>query len=340
MNTASAAPLGPNRPFVATGEHPIESTRYLLITPAVAALFAQVIQWVTNRVPGAVICGRPRRGKSKAIKLLIDELARVFPGMPVFSTPAFDRIVPNESAFLEKLLKEAGHSIVKRGDLEDKLMRLVEFLAQQADASGHGRVVLMIDEAQVLQERHYGWLIGLHNELDRLGVNLIVLLVGQHQLLQIRTGYITTEKHQIVGRFMVQVREFHGIRNADDVEACLIGYDKDSEYPVGSGWSFTRYSLPEWFDGGGRLSQLAQDFWSVISEVRKGGRAQADNQMPMQDFARTVEHFLRIASIVNPATFRPQYDLRLTEQVRAAVRAALVASGYVSALKLDWRTKK
>lgn len=340
MNTASNTLPCPVRPVVREGEHPIESTRYLLETPAISALFLQVIQWINNRIPGAMFFGWPRRGKTKALLLLIAEIARRFPGMPVVFLEEFARNLPNENEFMELLLKEAGHAVVERGDVGKKLERLVEFLALRADESGQHRVMLIFDEAQILQERHYVWLISVHNQLDRRGINLIVLLVGQHQLLKIRTRYIADEKHQIVGRFMVHVREFHGVRSADELKTCLHSYDEESQYPVGSGWSFTRFYLTDWFADGGRLSSLAQDFWSVICEVRKRGKLQADTDMPMQDCARTVEHFLRIAASVDEKTQRRRYDLALTNDVRAAFHEALQASGYVSALKLDWKGRK
>lgn len=340
MNAESNPPPHPVRPVVREGEHPIESTRYLLETPAISALFLQVSQWINNRIPGAMFFGWPRRGKTKALLLLIAEIARRFPGMPVIFLEQFGRVLPNENAFMELLLKEAGHAVVERGDVEKKLERLVEFLALRADESGQHRVMLIFDEAQILQERHYVWLISVHNQLDRRGINLIVLLVGQHQLLQIRTRYISAEQHQIVGRFMVHIREFHGVRSADDLRACLHAYDAESEYPVGSGWSFTRFYLTEWFAEGGRLSALADDFWSVISEVRKRGKLQTDTDMPMQDCARTVEHFLRIAGRLDEKTQRRRYDLGLTNDVRAAFHEALAASGYLSALKLNWKAKK
>ncbi len=329
----------PKRPSVADGDHPIESTRYILETPAATSLYSTVDQWVRNRVPGGIVYGRPRRGKSKAVELLEEEFRQRFPGMPVVVLPAFDHDIPKEEAFLERLLSEAGHAFVTAGSLDAKIHRLAEFLAQSAEQSRQGRAVIIIDEAQTLGERHYKTLISIHNQLDRRRVNLIVILVGQHQLLDIRASYIAAEKHQIVGRFMIQVMEFHGIRNVAELESCLQGYDENSEYPVGSGWSFTRYYLTAWFDAGGRLKRLANDFWAVLVQERKNGKNQADKELTMQDLARSVEHFLRIADRSNEKTKQPMYDLTRSEDVREAFRKALADSGYLNALKLDWDSR-
>ena len=50
--------------------HPIERRDYLLTTPAIKALFDHVCEWVDFAIPGAIIAGRPRLGKTRAIEAL------------------------------------------------------------------------------------------------------------------------------------------------------------------------------------------------------------------------------------------------------------------------------
>jgi len=52
-------------------KHPIERRDYLLTTPAIKALFDQLCEWIEFRTPGAIIAGRPRLGKTRAIEALI-----------------------------------------------------------------------------------------------------------------------------------------------------------------------------------------------------------------------------------------------------------------------------
>ncbi len=65
------------RPYVPKGSHPVENGRYLIATNEIDRLFESICQWIDNRAPGAIVYGRPRLGKSKAIdyimKILPDE---------------------------------------------------------------------------------------------------------------------------------------------------------------------------------------------------------------------------------------------------------------------------
>jgi type II secretory pathway predicted ATPase ExeA len=79
-------------------------------------------------------------------------------------------------------------------------------MAQLAVDAGNGRIVLIIDEAQQLHEKHYKWLMGIHNLLAKRAVHLITLLVGQHELVHQRSAFLRAAKENIVGRFMVQMQ--------------------------------------------------------------------------------------------------------------------------------------
>lgn len=72
----------------------------------------------------------------------------------------------------------------------------------------------------------------IHNELDREGISLTALLMGQSELVHQRTAFIQTGKAQIVGRFMVHEYKFTGVKSADDLKTCFAGYDHETEFPI------------------------------------------------------------------------------------------------------------
>jgi len=197
--------------------------------------------------------------------------------------------------------------------------RLVSFMAARAMQSGDRRVLLIIDEAQNLKTRHYNWLIGIHNMLDLLGVNLIVLLVGQNDLLARRNAFVRAEMNQIVGRFMLHAHEFRGVRSAEDLHETMKSYDERTEYPAGSGWSFTRYFAPQSFGTGWRLAHLSTEFWHAFREAQAVGPKGRRTDIPMQYVCRSFDHFLINAG-----------NQRMTDQeaVRRLVRESIAASSY------------
>lgn len=96
-----------------------------------------------------------------------------------------------------------------------------------------------------------------------------------------------------MGRFMIHEHQFSGMKNMDDFQSCLAGYDHDSEYPVDSGWSFVHYYLPEAFEEGARLANWTQDLYQKFSELRKEAGITSSFEVPMQYLTLTVEYVLR-----------------------------------------------
>jgi hypothetical protein len=281
------------RPKVEPGAHPVQTTRYLLLTPAIEALNAAICQWIENRVPGAMVYGKPRFGKTRAIKYLSLLLLEKFgEALPIMTLSCFDYTRPREGAFFEDLLRASGHALCASGNASAKRQRLNEYLVEKVERSSQNRLILFIDEAQQLHEQHYKWLIDLHNQLDRNNIALIVLLVGQEELVHQFSAFQLTKKTQIIGRFMVHQFHFQGIRNEKDIRICLTNYDVNSEYPPGSGFSFTRYYFPAAFQSGLRLEVYAPMVWQAFREVREENQLPLKAEIPMQYFCRTVEDVL------------------------------------------------
>lgn len=282
------------RPLVSAGSHPIETGRYAIATPPVCLLHDTVRKWIANRIPGAMVYGKQRFGKTRAITYLKSALPHdIGTRIQIFTISARDYRMPTESTFFEELLRAVGHAFTK-GTASVKRDRLTEFLHERA-MEGGGRLIVMIDEAQKLHEMQYRWLVDLHNELDALGVTTTWLLFGQEELLHQRTVFVNAGKRQIIGRFMVHQFRFPGLESVEDFQQTLVCYDDGvlTEHPKNSGWSFTRYFFPAAFENGWRLAAQASTLWEVFNKVRAERKLPIGTEVPMQYFAGTVEYALR-----------------------------------------------
>lgn len=281
------------RPAVSMGAHPIETTKYLLETPVIFELKLKVYQWIDNRVPGGMIYGRPRFGKTRAIKYLERLLPDQYGQMPILVLLCREYRLASESAFFEDLLRASGHAIVTQGRTSQKRDRLREFWIEKVELSGQNRLVLFVDEAQKLHEHQYKWLIDIHNELDREGISLIVLLVGQQELMHQFSAFQMTKKTQIIGRFMVHQTSFRGLRSIRDITSCLKIYDEYSEYPDNSKFTFTQYFFPIAYRSGWRLYHYANELWQAFIEIKEEQHIAKSAELPMQYLCRTIEYVLR-----------------------------------------------
>lgn len=287
------------RPLVTAGAHPMETGRYVIATPPVCRLYEDVRTWVVNRAHGGMVFGKQRFGKTRAVRYVLAQLAHDFgKSLPVFSINCRDYRLPTENTFFEDLLRSVGHAFLS-GKASVKRDRMAEFLHERAQGEGgKNRLVVILDEAQKLQEMHFRWLVDLHNELDARGVTTTWILVGQEELVHQREVFVTSKRMQIVGRFMVHQHRFTGLHSVEDFRFCLESYDDAArtEYPIGSGWSFTQFFFPAAFASGWRLATEAETLWQAFHKVRVETRLPADAEVPMQYFAGTIEYALRTFS--------------------------------------------
>ncbi|NUU75388.1 ATP-binding protein [Paenibacillus xylanilyticus] len=288
------SPPSLKRPLLPKGAHPVETGKYDIPTNEINNLYARVKESIEDRLPGTVVHGRPRLGKTRAIAYLMKALPMDFEKLPMYNLLCREHTKPNEDVFFTEILKDIGHGFYSSRNAVLKRERLLKFLIEQADAAGQNRTVFFLDDAQRLHEIQYGWLMDISNELDRYGINLTVFLVGQNELLNQRSVFFEEEKYQIIGRFMVEPYKFHGIRSEDDLNECLLCYDEGAFYPYDSAWSFTRYYFPESFEKEEfRLSNYSKQLFDVFVSLRQEAGISKSFEIPMQYVTRTIEFALK-----------------------------------------------
>ena len=185
---------------------------------------------------------------------------------------------------------------------------MVNKIKEACCRNGSGTVVLFCDEAQRYDENEYEWLRDIHDHLDRLQIRLFTFLVGQQELLAVKTAMQQAHKTQIVARLMVEELAFFGIRNVRDVATCLCGYD-ETNYPRASDWSFTRFYVPQAAAAGYRLSDDAPVLWRAFEQLHHRHGLPGELEIPMESFARAVEIVLKDSALRDAPAYRPEETL-------------------------------
>jgi hypothetical protein len=161
-------------------------------------------------------------------------------------------------------------------------------------------IIVFIDEAQRLVPSDYENLVSLDNRMTRAGYYLFFVFVHQRDMTGFSNETIGSLDHppHVTGRFLVRKHEFTGLRDIEDAAYVLARYDNATEWPPGSGISFTQHFAPQAFADGFRLSHFAQRLWTIASNIRAQARLPEIWTWPMKTFEGTIVHLLiKIASV-------------------------------------------
>jgi hypothetical protein len=319
------------RPNVPVGGHPVETGDYIIDTLAINEIAESILSWIHLRMPGAIVYGAPRLGKSRAIKYIRNVFQFKYPNQWLnLSILTRRRKTPNEDSFFEYFLKDVGHDHYAGGKASAKRNRLINFLLDKGDQTVRNQIVLFVDDAQRLTSLEYEWLMDVYNELESFGITLTTILFGQKELAQKRNSYIVSDK-QIVGRFMIHEKRFYGLRNQAELAYLLSSYDSITEYPIGSNWSYSHFFFPEGFKKGYRLENETNTIWNSIIEIRAEFGVNKKIELPM--------HYL--IAIINYVLLKyGSNDQAVEWPTKAIWKEAVFASGFLQAEVLQSSLKE
>ena len=310
----------PARP-AAIADHPLHDRRYRLPTPPIEALYALISDALDRRRPGVMVYGRSRLGKTTAIAYIEALLGVERPNLPVVALRCRFKRVPSETAFFSNFLSAVRHKATSGRDAEQMRQRLIHRVCEMADAKKASQVLLFADEAQNLTACEYEWLRDAHDDLQRWGKALLVVLVGQPELQGQKASFQRSNSMHIVSRFMVHELAFRGARSAEDCATCLQGYDLQ-EFPADSGWTHTRFFFPLAYAAGFRLAGEGAALWFAFDQAHRSTLWPEALEIGMEFFTAAVEHLMLNHFHNDRAQFRPSIELWAQ---------AVKASGYVQA---------
>lgn len=281
------------RPEIKPKTHPVFTGAYSINTNAISTLYEDVSRWIDNRLPGGIIYGRPRIGKTRAIAFLSDMLRETYgKELPTYVLN-MTMHKPNENFFYSEILKDIGHDLYDKGKATEKKDRIISYFIERAISTNLKLIVLFIDEANYMFEQDFIWLMDIHNRLERFGIRLTTLLVGTKDIIHLKSYFIKSNKQQIVGRFMIHEHRFLGVKNINDLQICLASYDFGAEYPEESGWTYTKYFFPDAYDDGFTLNSQAEVLYECYRTIMQENKFTGEFEIPMQYVTLTIDNCLR-----------------------------------------------
>jgi hypothetical protein len=296
---------------------------FLVKTPPCALYLKELTNWLITGSHGAMVYGRPRLGKTSATRWVLRVLPELVGNVPSLEVPVRGQHIASERAFFQHLLRCARHRHAMTGTAGDKRDRLTEWLVARAIRSPVNAAVIFFDEAQLLQDHQYDWLLNMGNELDKMGCRLFCLLVGQPELAQAKPRFIDNGKEQIVGRFMVRELEFSGIRSEKELASCFNEFN-DTIYPLETGTPFAANFIPKAMQGGFGLQELAPAFWTVFQNKWHSIGLGDDAAVPM--------HYINasLIGLLNSLVIHDREGLTVPHDL---IAKSISASGYIESLQ-------
>lgn len=272
--------------------HPVVTDKAKVPTPAVKDAFEVIRSAIVHRDPGVCFVADSRFGKTFAIDVLLETLPQSFPQLAIFSVVAKGHDRPSERSFYTDLLLDCGHGVTDSGTALARRIRLLNLWHVTVQASGDDRLVLFVDEAQNWGEEEYTWLRDISNDLASHGMRLVTSLFAHSGLLAIRSSLLASKRTDLIGRFMLHPDVFSGVSSLSGLVEVMRCYDDPevSEFPTGSGISYSRFFRPQMFCAGWRLEKEAGPCWAAFSA--EAGKHRGHYQIGMQWIASAIRNFL------------------------------------------------
>lgn len=251
-------------------DHPIFNAEDLHIKTQPMSRMNEIIhQWLWNGATGGLILGPPRSGKTRSVVSLSTELyTRGKSAVPAYylSMPFRDR--QSILSVFRQLCLSVNLRVTSHDVADDLSNRFVNYLYDKATEYHCRDAVLFLDEMQRLVPKQFNAFAEVYDKLIPMGVNLMVVFVGNDQESAELIELIESPKYaHIHGRFFTQGHTFRGLSSKDEINQCLKQYDK-LRYPS-KGPTYTEFFLPEAVKKGWKLSSLSNDLWRVFREYQK-----------------------------------------------------------------------
>ena len=267
------------------------------VTPMVERAFVWACSLVSDGHAGGVIYAPTRTGKSTTIELLVTDLrsftdscCESFESETV-AIEAEDRLVMSEGGFWEWALRKFEHAQARK-HLSPSVKRdlVYEYVKGLASRSPSGRLIMFVDEAQILDLTELGWFADLFNNVRKDGFEFILILVGSYHLHE-WIKELNGKRHEHVrSRFFAMEHRLTGLISLEDFRRCLRRFDTDTS-AIDGRHSITEHFQPKWFNAGGRLEKRADFIRNGFMEVL--GKPIEAFEVRMEYFALAVRYILR-----------------------------------------------
>lgn len=274
--------------------HPLMQNNAFLPTKPLEGFANAIQQWLNLLIPGAFVWGNSRAGKTHAVRMLSTHLAEILgSNIPVEKLSMWEPSGNSntERRFFEELLFAFDYPL-SSGTGYTKMERAVDYILDAMKQVNEHRFLLLVDEAHQLSLPQYFHLANLHNRIAFKEKALIVVLVGQPELLETRKKFKEEKRAQLLGRFMAAEYEFRGLCGVTDFRYIVQAIDEKSEYPPNSGITYTRYFVPLAYAAGFRLTHYVDRIWKILEQRCKDEGIPDIKHLPMQPITALLRKLL------------------------------------------------
>lgn len=269
--------------------HPIREREYILPTPMMQRAYSIIRDRVWARRTGVVFYASPRMGKTRCALATKGLLQTEFPRCFVSLLSARLATRPNDAHMYRLILEAEQHALSGRVNADTLFDNAVADIEVKTKSRGGTQFVLLIDEIQLLNDLDLQQLVCFHNALELRKIKMTTISFAQPEIRHRRTALLASHDRQIIARFLSELVPYDGCTGSVDLRLILRSYDICSEFPEGSGWSYTRFFLPIAFSHGFLLEQYAVPLWSELTRVAGVG---SNDMLPMEHTCSAIEYLL------------------------------------------------
>jgi hypothetical protein len=280
--------------------HPVREREYILPTPMMERAYSIIRERVWARRTGSVFYASPRTGKTRCALAVKDMLEGEFPKCYV-TLASVRKSSRATDGHMSRLILEAEHHVLSSRSNADALFdNVVADIEVKTKGRGGNQYVLLLDEMQVLNDLDLQQLTFIHNALELKKIRMTTISFAQPEIVHRRTALMASNDRHLIARFMSELVAFSGCSSSADLRHLLRAYDAASEFPEGSGCSFTRFFLPLAFQNGFRLESYTIPLWATLSKAAGVG---SGGMIPMEHTCLSIENLLLATRKQDCATF-------------------------------------
>lgn len=271
--------------------HPVVTLNYLVVTPMIEKAYAIIRQRVYFRHASVLMLGSPRIGKTTCANTIKNLLRMEFKDRySVYITiPERDK----QPDFYRNFVSQEGLIARERESPDTLLDKILVHIISNLQMDGGKHFVLIVDEMQLMQIGHYEQLVALHNRLETHGIKMTTVGFAQPEILDRRQLLVKmNKKMNLVARFLSAPVRFETCTSDSTFFSILDKFDKDLEYPEGSGCSFTNFFLPQAYAAGFRISKEHENIWQQIVKVVGHFSLEV---LPMENLLKIIQYLLVFA---------------------------------------------
>lgn len=272
--------------------HPIREREYIIPTVALERTYEVIQERVWTRRTGICFYAPPQSGKSTAASYVRDRLNEEFESIVIDRLNARSSGRPNLAHMFQLILECRGHKLALRKNPGELIANMVSDIGLALRQKGGTQYVLIIDEMHLLSPFDLQQLVVAQNALANIKCRLTAVSFAQPEILHRRSAMIAANQHQMIARYLSEPVHFETCANIDELTIMLKIYDEHSEFPTGSGWSYTMFFVPQAYKNGFRLYRYAGKIWDAL---KKATTHMPEEFIPMEHLSLTIEYLLLAA---------------------------------------------